>query len=137
MEFRSVKLLSVTVSKQPLRKIECVVQKASASLCPGPTTSRLVSSKGVIKSHVILKTTSPRLSYCAPALDAASICLRKSARKDRNRYQRNKLVPQVRPAPKPHITTRSPRLMRPSRLASSRAIGMEAADVLPTRSRLL
>jgi len=46
-------------------------------------------------------------------------------------------VPHERPAPKPLITTCWPRSSRPSARASSRAIGIEPADVLPYFSRLV
>src|SRR5690242_11015771 len=40
-------------------------------------------------------------------------------------------LPQEIPAPKAHIKTVSPALIRPSRVPSSSASGMEALDVLP------
>jgi hypothetical protein len=40
-------------------------------------------------------------------------------------------VPQVRPAPNPHIATLSPGRIRPSAIASHRAIGIDAAEVFP------
>jgi len=43
---------------------------------------------------------------------------------------------QVKPAPKVTSPTVSPGLMRPLRRASSRAMGIEAAEVLPYRSTL-
>ena len=46
-------------------------------------------------------------------------------------YQRKRQVPQVSPAPKPLINKVSPRLSRPAFRASSRAMGIEPADVLP------
>ena len=39
--------------------------------------------------------------------------------------------PQLRPAPKPQSTTMSPFWTRPPLTASSKAIGIEAAEVLP------
>jgi hypothetical protein len=44
---------------------------------------------------------------------------------------RTSALPQEIPAPKAHISTGSPGLIRPSRNASSKAIGIEALDVLP------
>src|SRR6185369_215157 len=52
-------------------------------------------------------------------------------RKHEEVYQRMTAVPQVRPAPKPDSTTNWSRCKRPSASASSRASGIEPADVLP------
>ena len=46
-------------------------------------------------------------------------------------YHRSTSVPHTSPAPKPLMTIRSSRLSSPSRVASSRAMGMEPPDVLP------
>ncbi len=51
-----------------------------------------------------------------------------------NGYIRTSAEPQVRPPPSASSSTRSPRLMRPSRHASASASGTEAADVLACRS---
>ena len=47
------------------------------------------------------------------------------------RYQRTNAEAQVSPAPNAPNITNWPSLTRPSRTASSNAMGMEAADVLP------
>lgn len=57
--------------------------------------------------------------------------LRRHRTVDLGRYQRKRQVPQVSPAPKPLINKVSPRLSRPAFRASSRAMGIEPADVLP------
>ena len=46
-------------------------------------------------------------------------------------HQRRIAEPQVKPPPIASSSTRSPRLMRPSALASASASGIEAAEVLP------
>ena len=51
------------------------------------------------------------------------------------RYIRTIAAAQVIPAPRAHIRTVWPGWMRPSRTASSRAIGIEAAEVLPYSAR--
>lgn len=55
----------------------------------------------------------------------------------RGAYQRIAALPQVKPDPKAVSITRSPFRMRPSTTSSWRAMGMEAAVVLPYRSMLL
>ena len=50
---------------------------------------------------------------------------------DRSGYMRTMAAPQARPAPRAQRSTVWPGLMRPSRTASSRAMGMEADEVLP------
>src|SRR4030067_1963109 len=47
-----------------------------------------------------------------------------------NQY-RNRAAPQVKPAPQELTRMRSPFRIRPLRTASSKATGMEAAEVLP------
>ncbi len=54
-----------------------------------------------------------------------------------NGYQRTRADAQVRPPPNESSRTRSPSFTFPALLASSRAIGIEAADVLPYRSKLI
>ena len=46
-------------------------------------------------------------------------------------HQRQRSVPQLRPAPKPEVRMRSPDLMTLSRYISSSAMGIEPAEVLP------
>src|SRR5450432_438076 len=50
------------------------------------------------------------------------------------RHHRINTAPQVKPPPIASIITRSPFLIRPSREATSRASGIEAAEVLPCNS---
>src|SRR5581483_2116335 len=52
------------------------------------------------------------------------------------RPQRSTALDQVMPAPNPQDSTMSPAASRPSSAASARAIGIEAADVLPKRPML-
>ena len=52
-------------------------------------------------------------------------------------YHRIKAEAQVKPAPKAPIITRLPSLTRPDFTASSRANGIDAADVLPYRSMFM
>ena len=51
-------------------------------------------------------------------------------------YHRTTKLPQVKPAPKAHSITIMPGFRRPVLTASSSAIAMDAADVLPKRSTL-
>ena len=51
-------------------------------------------------------------------------------------YHRTTMLPQVKPAPNAHSITTMPGFRRPVLMASSSAIAMEAADVLPKRSTL-
>ena len=46
-------------------------------------------------------------------------------------YLRNTIAPAVSPDPKASVRTVWPSRMRPSRMASSRAVGIVAAEVLP------
>ena len=55
---------------------------------------------------------------------------------DQFSYHRISTAPQVTPAPKADIRIKSPFLMRPLRTHSSRQMGMEAEEVLPTRLML-
>src|SRR5262249_52551665 len=50
---------------------------------------------------------------------------------DAHRHIRTSALPQEMPAPRAHMSTVWPGLMRPSRTASSSAMGMEALEVLP------
>src|SRR4029453_19644142 len=52
-------------------------------------------------------------------------------------YQRTSTAPQVKPPPIASISTMSPALIRPSLAATSRASGMDAAEVLPWESRVI
>src|SRR6185503_5012322 len=52
-------------------------------------------------------------------------------------YHRSTTVPHVMPAPIALIRIRSPRFTRPARTASSSAIGIDAADVLPYSAMLM
>src|SRR4029077_4980050 len=49
-------------------------------------------------------------------------------------YHRTTMLPQVKPAPNAHSITTMPGFSRPLLTASSSAIAMDAADVLPNRS---
>src|SRR6267154_1573234 len=52
-------------------------------------------------------------------------------------HHRSRIAPQVKPPPMASSITRSPRLMRPSAIATESASGIEAAEVLPCLATVL
>ena len=76
----------------------------------------------------------PRLPEVNRPAKASSNSQTPASRFNQRAYQRNRLAPQLKPPPSASISTRSPRLIRPSATAASRASGIEAAEVLAWRS---
>jgi len=86
--------------------------------------SPLVYSKGGVDFAMLFTLRESRYSnipifqYCM-AFDYGNI------------YLRNTIAPAVKPDPKASVRTVCPSRMRPSRIASSSAVGIVAAEVLP------